>query len=226
MTEADLASQQAIENFLREKCPDHEFLGEEDPDLSLLQSAETLWVVDPLDGTTNYVHGMNAFAVSVALVTRGQPIVGVIYDPVSGECFYASRGGGAWLRNGGSPIRLAVSDISEIDHSLIAASFPTTVIPGSAEELRFLDVLRVAQAVRRIGAAALNLAYVAAGRLDAYWATNVKAWDVAAGFLLVEEAGAVLTHLDGSAAQLPDPQFATATPGLFEAFKTILDRHE
>ena len=212
VTEADLASQEAIESFLQQECPQDQFLGEEDPDLSLLASAETLWVVDPLDGTTNYVHGMNAFAVSVALVSRGVIQCGVIWDPVAEECYSAGRGQGAYLQHRQGRTKLSVSDCAELDQALVAASFPTQVTPGSRQEVEFLAVLRECQAVRRIGAAALNLAYLAAGRLDAYWASNVKAWDVAAGFLLVEEAGGVLTDSrnDGPV-PLDDPKFSSAS---------------
>ncbi|MCA9177726.1 MAG: inositol monophosphatase [Planctomycetales bacterium] len=223
VSEADLASQDAIESFIRKECPTHEFLGEEDPQLSLLQTADTLWVVDPLDGTTNYVHSLNAFAVSIALVAGGQIQVGVIYDPVSEECFCASRGAGAELRDRHGRQRLQVSQCREMEQSLIAASFPTRVQPGSEVETRFLTVLRSCQAVRRIGAAALNLAYLAAGRLDGYWATSVKAWDVAAGFLLVEEAGGRVTHLTGDKFDLLDPKFvAASTPQLHATLSDIL----
>lgn len=220
VTEADLASQEAIEAFLARQCPpDHAFLGEEDPDLGLLRSADSLWVVDPLDGTTNYVHGMNAFAVSVALVQQGRVVAGVVLDPVADECFAAAAGAGATVN--GHPLR--TSDCRDMDMALIAASFPPRVAPGSAEERRFLTVLRSCQAVRRIGAAALNLAYVAAGRLDGYWATSVKAWDVAAGFLLVQEAGGQVTDLRGQAADLCDPQFIAAAPGLHGQLQETLD---
>lgn len=212
VTEADLASQEAIESFLHQQCPADPFLGEEDPDLSLLATAETLWVVDPLDGTTNYVHGMNAFAVSVALVARGAIQCGVIWDPVAEECFFAGRGQGAFLEDRHGTRPLQVSDCVEMDQALIAASFPTRVAPGSRQEVEFLAVLRSCQAVRRIGAAALNLAYLAAGRLDAYWASNVKAWDVAAGFLLVEEAGGLVTNEQGDGPpSLADPRFSSAS---------------
>ena len=229
VTEADFASQEAIETFLAQQCPTHQFMGEEAPDLGMLKTAETLWVVDPLDGTTNYVHGMNAFAVSVALVDRGVTRVGVIYDPVADECFSAAKGEGASVTDRhGDTEPLSVSDCETMPAALIAASFPTKVLANSAEERRFLAVLRSCQAVRRIGAAALNLAYLAAGRLDAYWASNVQAWDVAAGFLLVEEAGGLVRSLeDGGAVPLDQPRFSSAsTEALYSALTQTLNDAE
>ena len=222
VTEADLVSQEAIASFLGKEFPQHAFLGEEEPDLHLLEDAETIWVVDPLDGTTNYVHGMNAFAVSIALIDRGQIVAGVVLDPVSNECFSAARKEGAWLNE--KPIR--VSSCDDINQALIAASFPTQVAPDSLEERQFLGVLRRSQAVRRIGSAALNLAFVAAGRLDGYWASSVKAWDIAAGILLVQEAGGIATHTSGSEISLIDPRFAAAaTETLHATLLQILDQH-
>jgi myo-inositol-1(or 4)-monophosphatase len=215
VTEADLASQQAIRSVLLGAFPEHEFLGEETDPAGILTSAagesKYRWIVDPLDGTANYVHGMHGFAVSIALEYRRNIILGVVYDPVSGEFYHAQAGKGAFL--GGK--RLATSACSAPDQAMIAVSFPPHVTRDSVEIRRFIEGLIACQSVRRLGSAALNLAYLAAGRLDAYWATSVKNWDVAAGVLLVREAGGIVTHIGGGELDLDDPQFlAAAGPAL------------
>ena len=146
---------------------------------------EFCWVVDPLDGTTNYVHQVPHYAVSVALVKRGRPIAGTIYEPISDECYTALAGGGATL-NGRT---LQTSRVERLDQALVAASFSAKVAPDSYEIDQFVAALLACQAVRRTGSAALNLAYVAAGRFDAFWAMTTKPWDVAAGILLVRGGG-------------------------------------
>lgn len=217
VTEADYASQQAIADCIAAAFPEHAFLGEEAIEGQQDESADAAggfrWVVDPLDGTVNYVHGMANFSVSVALEKDRLPIAGVIYDPVAEECYRATAGGGATLN--GRPI--AVSSCTKIEKSLIAASFSAGVRPDSVEMRRFGEVLGRCQAIRRLGSAALNLCYAAAGRLDAYWADSVKIWDVAAGVLILKEAGGVLTHLSGAPYRSDDPKIAVAaTPELHE----------
>ena len=218
VTQADLASQDAIRQVLLEAFPSHKFIGEEaaaevDP------ADEYCWVVDPLDGTTNYVHQMPHYAVSVALAHFGQPIAGVIFDPVHEECFSCRRGGGAFLN--GQPIR--TSAVTELSGALVAASFAARVRIGSREIDQFVAALLACQAVRRTGSAALNLCYVASGRVDAFWALSTNAWDVAAGVLLVEEAGGVVTRLDGGPLDLRAAHpVATANRILHEQFREML----
>jgi myo-inositol-1(or 4)-monophosphatase len=222
VTEADLASQQAIQRILLEAFPEHGFLGEEqEPTSPDKLEADSRWIVDPLDGTTNYVHGLPAFSVSIALEHRGDLAVGVIYDPVADECFTAAANRGAFL-NGE---RIAVSLCQSLDQALAAASFSANVARDSEEVRRFLELLGECQAVRRLGSSALNLAYLAAGRLDAYWATSVKIWDVAAGVLLVREAGGVVTNVEGGTFDLSQPCFAAAaTPPLHQQLVAALRR--
>lgn len=207
VTEADLTSQQTIRDLLLAKFPDHGFLGEEDSGEAPISSSEYTWIVDPLDGTTNYVHGLDNYCVSVALRHRDEIVVGTVYDPTRDECYSAIRGEGAFL-NGQ---RLTTSDTVQLDKALVAASFPARVQPDSPEVRRFLEVLYRCRALRRLGSAALNLCYVAAGRLDAYWATTVKIWDVAAGTLLVHEAGGIVTALDSSPLDLDRPRFVASS---------------
>ncbi len=211
VTQADFASQKLARELIAQAFPDHRFVGEEDdqPDGTtpqLADMADYCWIVDPLDGTLNYVRQLPNYAVSVALAQGGEVLVGTVYDPVLDECFSAEKGCGAFLN--GTPI--TPSQCRQLDQALIAASLPADVPRNSPEVSRFVEVLHQAQAIRRLGSAALSLSYVACGRLDAYWATCVKAWDVAAGQLLVREAGGTLTRPDGTPFQLDRPQFAAA----------------
>lgn len=223
VTDADVASQVAIQGVLMSEFPDHLFVGEESG--AALQAADAkassqiAWVVDPIDGTANYVHGLPGFAVSIAAIQHGQPLVGVVLDPIARETFTAIHGRGAAL-NGRT---LATSGCQSIEHAMIACSFPPNVRRESEDVQRFLDVLEKCQSMRRLGSAALNLCYVGAGRLDGYWATCVNAWDVAAGFLVATEAGGTVRALDGSPADLWNPRFiATASDALFRDLSALL----
>jgi myo-inositol-1(or 4)-monophosphatase len=225
VTEADLASQQAIQAFVAAEFPDHDFLGEEDEgavDFAGKQARKPFrWLVDPLDGTANYVHGLPNYAVSVAIEYAGNVVCGVVYDPNADECFAAARGQGATL-NGK---RVSVSGCQHLEEALVAASFAPNVRRGSPEIARFVEVLVRCQSMRRLGSAALNLCYVGAGRLDSYWATSVKIWDVAAGMLFVQEAGGTVTSMDGSPVSLAHPEMlASATSPLHAELLSVLKR--
>lgn len=214
VTDADFESQKVIRQILLDAFPSHGFVGEEDPSSAPgLTSAGYCWVVDPLDGTANYVHRLQTFAVSVALLDRGTPIVGTVFDPVMNECFSAVRRGGSWL-NGE---RISVSTCRNLSEALVAVSFSANVPRGSPEIGRFVGVLHASQGLRRLGSAALNLCYVAAGRLDGYWASQVMPWDVAAGVLLVREAGGVVTGMDGGEFDLTHPHLAASTSPFLQA---------
>jgi myo-inositol-1(or 4)-monophosphatase len=213
VTEADLASQQVIREIIHQRHPSHRFLGEEDapvgePD-SLGSPQETCnspyrWIVDPLDGTLNYVHRMPSFAVSVALEKEGDILAGVVFDPIADECFTAVKGEGAFLNQ--QPIR--TSECRAMSDALVAVSFAANVESGSNQIQQFVDVLHASQSIRRLGSAPLNLCYVGGGRLDGYFASCVKIWDVAAGVLIVREAGGTVTSMDGQAFCLERPQLA------------------
>jgi myo-inositol-1(or 4)-monophosphatase len=204
VTDADVAAQQIIHRELTEKYPGFAFLGEESVasdgkiDLDQLAPDVACWVVDPIDGTANYVHRLPNFAVSIALVRGGQSLVGVVYDPMADEMFSAVHRQGAWLN--GKPIR--ASGCQAMDQALIAASFPPNVQRDSLEVQQFIEVLVEAQSIRRLGSAALNLCYVGCGRLDGYWAGRVQSWDIAAGALVATEGQATLTARDGSVFRL------------------------
>lgn len=220
VTEADLASQVAIRDVLLGQFPDHDFVGEEDPGTDR-DPTRYRWIVDPLDGTTNYVHGVPHYAVSVALERGGELLAGCVYDPVLDESFTAAAGQGAKLN--GQPIR--TSDVRQLGEALVAASFPHAVTPDLPAIREFVAVLPLCQALRRGGSAALNLAYLAAGRFDAYWANDLHAWDAAAGALLVHEAGGVLTAPDGGPFDVWQPLLlAAATPELQQELAEVLQR--
>lgn len=193
VTEADLASEREIVGRLREVFPEHGIVAEES---GLHEAVDTsyVWYVDPLDGTTNYAHGLLEFAVSIALLERGRPIAGVVYAPALGECFVAARGEGTTLN--GEPVK--VSQETELIRSLLATGFPYDIAESEHNNIDHFSRLVVAcRDVRRLGAASLDLAYTAAGRFDAYWEYGLKPWDFAAGSLLVEEAGGRVSDFRG-----------------------------
>ena len=190
VTEMDIKSEQLIKQKIGETYPDHQILAEES-DVPKQESAFR-WIVDPLDGTTNYAHGFPMFCVSIALEIDGRVEAGVVYDPVRDELFTAARGGGPKLN--GQPI--AVSDEADLGESLIATGFPYDLRTSEANNLDNWNAMMFrARALRRAGAAALDLCYVAAGRFDGFWELKLHPWDVAAGGLIVEEAGGRVTDL-------------------------------
>jgi myo-inositol-1(or 4)-monophosphatase len=207
VTDADVASQAAIQRVIATRFPNDAFLGEEQSSKSgRPDDDELIWIVDPLDGTTNYVHRYPNYAVSVAIARGNNVLAGVIYDPVRDQCFSAAKGQGCFC-NGE---RLNTSGTANVAESLIAVSLPARVQRDSPDLLDFIEATQVCRAVRRSGSAALNLAHVAAGSLDAFWAAHIHTWDVAAGVLLITEAGGIVTGRDGKNFDLWNPHFITA----------------
>jgi myo-inositol-1(or 4)-monophosphatase len=194
VTAADLASEEAFRTLIEQRFPAHVVIGEEAAPAPALRARPLQWIIDPVDGTTNFAHGLALFSVSIALRIDGVIEVGVVYDPIGEELFTAERGFGARLN--GQPLR--VSRATELVDGVLCTGFPYTV---REERRRQVDVfaafLDEARAVRRLGSAALDLAYVAAGRLDGFWEERLQAWDMAAGVLLVEEAGGTVSDMDG-----------------------------
>lgn len=218
VTDADMASQEAIRKAIRSTFPDHGFLGEESPDPAQLDRPYC-WVVDPLDGTTNYVHGFPCYCVSVAVAKEGRVVAGVVFDPLSNRCFKAALGQGSWLDGE----RISVSGETRLSNALVAVSFPPEVHADSPDIQAFLRVSPVCQAVRRTGSAALNLAYVACGWLDAHWASAIHSWDSAAGILLVAEAGGIVGSFDGGEYNLAQGDYCVASsPELFAQVQELL----
>ncbi|HYL60278.1 MAG TPA: inositol monophosphatase family protein, partial [Candidatus Acidoferrales bacterium] len=193
VTEADRESEAAIIEVIHRSFPTHAILAEESG--ASAHQSEHRWIVDPLDGTTNFAHGFPQFCVSIAYERRGRVQLGVVYDALKKECFVAQRGRGAHLN--GKPLR--VSATPSLAAALLSTGFPYDRRERRRYYLCFWEELMTrVQGVRRTGAAALDLAYVAAGRTDGFWEFGLKAWDVAAGALIVEEARGRVTNLDGS----------------------------
>ena len=221
VTDADRASQKAVYDYLGQRYPGHRFLGEEDrsPQARPGPDAPPTWIVDPLDGTTNYVHDCPLYCVSIGLQVAGELVVGVVYDPVRKEMFSAAQGMGAWVDRE----RLQVSKAETLDEALLATGFP----PDVRGQERTLDWWRYfslrTRSLRRTGSTALNMAYLAAGRFDAYWAFDNHVWDVAGAAVLVREAGGTLTNVDGSPYDPYTPDALASNgplhPVLLEAFR-------
>lgn len=195
VTEADVASQKAIFEYLGNRFREHAFLGEEGPGAHRPgPEAPPTWIVDPLDGTTNFVHDCPLYCVSIGLQVAGELIVGVVYEPARDEMFAAARGLGATL-NGR---RLQTSAVATLDGALLATGFPSD-IRGKEFILRWWEHFAArTQSLRRTGSTALNLAYIAAGRFDGFYAFDNHVWDVAGGVVVVREAGGAITNVDGS----------------------------
>jgi len=196
VTEADVGSQKAIFSYLASRFPDHAFLGEEEGAAKERPGpgAPPTWIVDPLDGTTNYVHDCPLYCVSIGLEIAGEMVVGVVYEPSRQELFWAAKGLGAWV----GERRLKVSQAANLSEALLATGFPPDV-QGQERTLEWWRYFSLrTQSLRRTGSTAINLAWLAAGRFDGYWAFDNHVWDVAGGMVLLREAGGVLTNTDGS----------------------------
>ena len=197
VTEMDLSIERAFRAMIAERFPSHAVLGEEYGESAADEaSAHYCWILDPIDGTTNYAHGLPIFCASLALEIDSVAVVGAIYDPTRRELFTAEKGHGAWLN--GSPLRVSTS--ATLIDSLLVTGFHYDIHRDSAELIGlFGDFISRARAVRRLGSAALDLCYVAAGRFDGFWEHKLQPWDVAAGALIVAEAGGRVTTIDGKA---------------------------
>lgn len=216
VTEVDRACEQAIRDVLHQRMPDVPVHGEEGGGA---EDARTRWVVDPIDGTTNFVHGFPAYAVSVALEVDGELVAGVVLDAARNVEYAAARGAGT-TANGS---RIRVSDCRNLDLALVATGFAYDRRERADAYLRYVKrALETTQGVRRAGSAALDLAVVAQGGLDAYWEFNLAPWDVAAGVLLVREAGGVVTSVDGGALDRRKPCPLAANGWMHEAMMKLL----
>ena len=194
VTEVDVAVEKMVRALIAERYPDHDVLGEEFGGPGAGEGSRYCWICDPLDGTTNFAHGLPLFCSTIALEVDGALRVGAVYDPTRDELFTAVRGGGAFLN--GEPIR--VSTAATLIDSLLVTGFPYSVQEKLDEMIGlFGRFLSKARAVRRLGSAALDMCYVAAGRLDGFWEEGLNAWDIAGGVLIVQEAGGRITSLDG-----------------------------
>jgi myo-inositol-1(or 4)-monophosphatase len=217
VTEVDLAAEELIVSRVWSAFPGHAILAEENH--SATKSGSHTWIIDPLDGTTNYAHGFPVFAVSIGLEIDGDLACGAVYNPVLDEMFTARRGRGASCN--GQPIR--VSSTGRLDASLLATGFPYDIRTSEDNNLdNFREFALRAQAVRRAGAAALDFCYVAAGRLDGFWEPKLSPWDCAAGYLLVREAGGKVTNYRGEEGSIYERECIASNGLIHEELLTVL----
>jgi len=219
VSEVDHAAEEAIIAILREAYPAHGFIAEESGrDRS---KSEHVWVIDPLDGTTNFLHGFPQYCVSIGMLHKGIPTHAVIFDPTRNELFTASRGAGAYLNER----RIRASRTERLENALIGTGFPFRDVEQLDEYLRmFRTMTQSCAGLRRPGAAALDLAYVAAGRLDGFWEIGLAPWDIAAGALLVREAGGLIGDLEGEDKFLESGRVVAANPKVFSALLKTLKK--
>jgi myo-inositol-1(or 4)-monophosphatase len=219
VTEADLASERLIVERISSYYPRHAILTEEAGNVAREGAASDYkWVIDPLDGTTNYAHGYPCFCVSIGLEHKGELVVGVVYDPIRDELFAAERGGGATL-NGRA---LRVSDVADLNRALLCTGFPYDVRERDDFARHFVNFIMRAQGVRRDGAAALDMVYVACGRFEGFYEDGLQPWDVAAGIVIIEEAGGRVSRYDGSAATIYAPPLLASNGLVHEQMMRVL----
>jgi myo-inositol-1(or 4)-monophosphatase len=214
VTRADTAAEQIIRDELMAARPTYGFLGEETGEIEG-QDPTRRWIVDPLDGTTNFLHGLPHWAVSIALEHKGQIVAGVVYDPTKDEMFFAEKGAGAWMNE--SRIRASVRN--RIDESLYATGIPFATrgeLPATLKDLA--NLMPACAGVRRFGAASLDLAYVAAGRYDGFWERSLQVWDMAAGIVIAKEAGAIVEGIAPHSNPLETNDILVANEPQFEKF--------
>jgi myo-inositol-1(or 4)-monophosphatase len=219
VTEVDRAAEQAIIAVLLDAYPNHAILAEES---GAQGESEYEWIIDPLDGTTNFLHGFPQYAVSIALLHKGVLSQAVIYDPVRNDLFTASRGRGAFLNDR----RLRVSKRTQLKEALIGTGFPFRDFAHLDAYMGMLrDMMQKTAGVRRPGSAALDLAYTAAGRFDGFWEIGLNAWDIAAGCLLIQEAGGLVGDLQGNETYLQSGNIVAGNPKLFSQLLQTLAPH-
>ncbi len=220
VTEVDHAAEQAVIQILLKAFPDHAILAEES---GAHGTSDFVWIIDPLDGTTNFIHGFPQYCVSIGLKHKGTLTQAVVYDPGRNELFTASRGHGAYLNDR----RIRVSKRTHLDDALIGTDFPFGEAKYLSEYVTMMrKVMMQTAGVRRAGAAALDLAYVAAGRLDAFWEMGLSPWDMAAGSLLIQEAGGLVSDFDGEGHYLDNGRIVAGSPKVFSQLLQVVAAHK
>ena len=217
VSEVDEAAEDAIISVLRDAYPDHAILAEESGKSD--RTSDYVWVIDPLDGTTNFLHGFPQYCVSIGLLHKGKPTQAVVFDPNRNELFTASKGVGAYLNDR----RIRVSRTDKLEDALMGTGFPFREVGHLDDYLRmFANVTKATSGIRRPGAAALDLAWVACGRIDGFWEMGLSPWDMAAGALLVREAGGLIGDMDGNEGYLDSGRVVASNPKLFGAILQLL----
>jgi len=218
VTEMDRLAERTVVETILDAFPDHGILAEEEAQIE--NSSGFLWIIDPLDGTTNYAHGYPSFSVSIGLESSGDVIVGVVYDPMRDELFSAARGKGAFLNE--KPIAVSRNDV--LIRSLLATGFPYDRAVSTENNLNYFNALIMAsQEIRRSGSASLDLCAVAAGRLDGYWELKLQPWDVAAGSLIVREAGGMLSDFTGTRFSIRDKELVASNGKIHDLMLDVLN---
>ena len=220
VTAADIRTEEILREILSHARPEFGFLMEESGEIPG-EDPDRRWIIDPIDGTTNFIHGIPHFAISIALEEKNQITAGVIYEPINDQMFWAEKGNGAWLNDR----RMRVSSRSHMYQSIFATGIP---FMGRGDHKQFLQqiesVMAVSAGVRRFGSAALDLAYVAAGRFDGFWESNLQPWDIAAGIIIVREAGGMITEINGRDSMLQTGSVLASNPNLYkELGQTIIN---
>ncbi|MBX3044985.1 MAG: inositol monophosphatase [Candidatus Kapabacteria bacterium] len=221
VTEFDYAAEKSIIETITKKYPNHRFLAEESGNSGSTSEDEIIWVIDPLDGTVNFAHSIPIFAVSIAAMQNGELLCGVIYHPMLDEMFYASKGGGAYL-NGN---KITVSDSEDMHTSLLVTGFPYNVDKNPYDCVgTFVKIVLNGIPIRRLGSAALDLAYVACGRFDGFWEADLYPWDVAAGVLIVQEAAGKVTKYDGNKFEIKDVTILASNGKIHNQIKDVINQ--
>jgi myo-inositol-1(or 4)-monophosphatase len=217
VSEVDHAAEEAIISVLRDAYPDHGILAEESGEQG--GDAEFVWVIDPLDGTTNFLHGFPQYCISIGLLHKGKPTQAVVFDPNRNELFTATKGVGAYLNDR----RIRASRVDKLEDALMGTGFPFREVGHLDDYLRmFKNVTMATSGIRRPGAAALDLAWVACGRIDGFWEIGLSPWDIAAGALLVREAGGLIGDLDGNEGFIDSGRVVASNPKIFNALLQVL----
>lgn len=219
VTEADLASEKLIIERIKTYYPKHSILAEESGEAVIIGGENKFkWIIDPLDGTTNFAHGYPAFCVNIALEHEGEIVVAVTFDPTRNEMFSAEKGNGAFLNNR----RIYVSETEKLSESLLVTGFPYNFKEKENFARHLTDFLLFSRGVRRDGSAAIDMAYVACGRFDGFWEEGLNPWDVAAGKLLIEEAGGKVTYYDNSPLSIYSPPILASNGFIHAEMSEIL----
>lgn len=220
VTEADIESENHIVETIRKRFPDHDILAEEGQGKNQMDS-EFKWIIDPLDGTTNFAHQIPIFSISIAFAVSGEIQVGIVLHPVNGELFTAIKHQGAYL-NGH---RIYTSECRDLSDALLVTGFPYDAKEDSHPYMAmFENMINASMGVRRLGSAAIDLCYVACGRFEGFWEKHLKPWDTAAGFLIAEEAGGRITNFSGNAYTIDNPEILATNGHIHDEMRTILNK--